>query len=47
MSSEGEVVMENVRKSFHQSLEEIRHEMVQMAAMVTEGIPRATEAMLA
>ena len=39
--------MENVRKSFHQSLEEIRHEMVQMAAMVTEGIPRATEAMLA
>ncbi len=49
MSSDGEVnqVMENVRKSFHQSLEEIRHEMVQMAAMVTEGIPRATEAMLA
>ncbi len=49
MSSDGEVnqVMENVRKSFHQSLDEIRHEMVQMAAMVTEGIPRATEAMLA
>ncbi len=49
MSSDGKVnqVMENVRKSFHQSLDEIRHEMVQMAAMVTEGIPRATEAMLA
>lgn len=39
--------MENVRKSFHQSLDEIRQEMVQMAALVTEGIPRATEAMLA
>ena len=38
--------MTEVRKSFHQSLEEIRSEMVQMAAMVTEGIPRATAAML-
>ena len=39
--------MDNVRKSFHQTLEEIRQEMVQMAALVTEGIPRATEALLA
>ena len=39
--------MENVRKSFQQTLEEIRQEMVQMAALVTEGIPRATEALLA
>ncbi|MBA3281777.1 MAG: phosphate transport system regulatory protein PhoU, partial [Acidimicrobiia bacterium] len=39
--------MDTVRKSFHQSLDEIRQEMVQMAALVTEGIPRATEAMLA
>lgn len=46
MSSEG-VDMENVRKSFHQALDEIRQEIVQMAAFVTEGIPRATEAMLA
>ena len=38
--------MENARKSFQQTLEEIRQEMVQMAAMVTEGIPRATEALL-
>jgi phosphate transport system protein len=38
--------MENVRKSFQQTLEEIRSEMVQMAAHVTEGIPRATEAVL-
>lgn len=39
--------MDTIRKSFHQSLDEIRQEMVQMAALVTEGIPRATEAMLA
>lgn len=39
--------MDDIRKGFHQSLEEIRQEMVLMAAMVTEGIPRATEAMLA
>jgi phosphate transport system protein len=39
--------MENVRKSFHHNLEEIRQEMVQMAAMVTEGIARATDALLA
>lgn len=39
--------MVDVRKGFHQSLEEIRQEMVVMAALVTEGIPRATEAMLA
>lgn len=38
--------MENARKSFHLTLEEIRQEMVQMAAMVTEGIPRATEVLL-
>ena len=39
--------MVDIRKGFHQSLEEIRQEMVVMAALVTEGIPRATEAMLA
>lgn len=38
--------MENARKSFHQTLDEIRAEMVHMAALVTEGIPRATEAVL-
>ena len=37
---------ENVRKNFHQTLEEIRQEMVQMSALVTEGIPRATETLL-
>jgi phosphate transport system protein len=39
--------MDNVRKGFHRTLGEIRQEMVQMAALVTEGIPRATETMLA
>ncbi|HEX2577802.1 MAG TPA: phosphate signaling complex protein PhoU [Aquihabitans sp.] len=39
--------MDNVRKTFHHTLEEIRQEMVQMAALVTEGIPRATETLLA
>lgn len=38
--------MDDVRKSFHQTLEEIRQDMVQMAALVTEGIPRATAALL-
>lgn len=46
MSDEG-FPMDNVRKSFHQTLEEIRQEMIQMAALVTEGIPRATETLLA
>jgi phosphate transport system protein len=39
--------MENARKTFHETLEGIRQELVQMAALVTEGIPRATEALLA
>lgn len=39
--------MENARKNFHQTLSEIRQEMVQMSALVTEGIPRATDALLA
>lgn len=39
--------MDNVRRNFHQTLEDIRQEMIQMAALVTEGIPRATETLLA
>lgn len=38
--------MDEIRKSFHQTLDDIRQDMVQMAALVTESIPRATEAML-
>lgn len=36
--------MDEIRKSFHQTLDDIRQDMVQMAAVVTESIPRATEA---
>lgn len=38
--------MDGARRNFHQTLEEIRQEMIQMAALVTEGIPRATETLL-
>jgi len=41
------VTVDNVRKSFQQTLDEIRLDMVQIAALVTEGIPRATEVLLA
>ena len=34
------MTMENARKSFQQTLDEIRMDMVQIAALVTEGIPR-------
>lgn len=34
------------RKSFHQDLDEIRAEIVQLGAMVSEFIPRATEVLL-
>lgn len=34
------------RKTYHQQLETIRSEIVRMAAMVTEGIPRATQVLL-
>lgn len=39
--------MDTVRKNFHETLDGIRQEMVEMAALVTEGIPRATETLLA
>lgn len=38
---------ENIRRGFHQTLDEIRQELIQIAAMVTEGIPRSTETLLA
>ena len=38
--------VDEVRKSFHVELDVVRQEMVQMSAMVTEAIPRATEALL-
>jgi phosphate transport system protein len=38
---------ENIRKTFHQELDEVQQEIVRLAAMVTEVIPRGTEALLA
>jgi phosphate transport system protein len=36
----------DIRKSFHQQLDEIQHDLVRMAAMVTEAIPRGTAVLL-
>ena len=35
------------RRAFHQEVDEIRHDIVRLAAMVTECIPRGTEVLLA
>jgi phosphate transport system protein len=35
-----------IRKSFHQQLDEVRQDVIQLAAMVVEIIPRATQALL-
>jgi phosphate transport system protein len=37
---------EDIRKSFHHQLEEIQTDIVRMAAMVTENVPRATDVLL-
>ena len=39
--------MNDVRQTFHQELDAIRADIVRLAAMVTELIPRATEVLLA
>lgn len=36
----------DIRKSFHQQLDELQHDIVRMAAMVTESIPRGTATLL-
>ena len=38
--------MVDVRRSFHQELDSIRDDIVRLAAMVTECIPRGTEVLL-
>jgi phosphate transport system protein len=38
--------VQDLRKSFHQQLDDIKADMVRLAAMVTEIIPRATEILL-
>ena len=35
-----------IRKGFHQSLEEVSHEIVRLAGLVTEALGKATEALL-
>ena len=37
----------DIRKTFHDDLDEITNQLVAMAALVTETIPRATETLLA
>ncbi len=38
--------MDELRKSFHQELDDVRADIVKLAALVTEALPRATEALL-
>ena len=40
------MTMNELRKSFHQDLDEVRTELVHLAAFVTESIPRATNILL-
>jgi phosphate transport system protein len=41
-----EPTMPEMRKQFHEELDELKHSVVRAAAMVTEGIPRTTEVLL-
>ncbi|MCY4256824.1 MAG: phosphate signaling complex protein PhoU [bacterium] len=41
-----ETTVGELRRSFHEELEEIKVGIVQMAALVTEAVPRATESLL-
>jgi len=38
--------VDEIRKSFHQQLEDIKQDVIELAAMVVESIPRATQALL-
>ncbi|HUP76391.1 MAG TPA: phosphate signaling complex protein PhoU [Acidimicrobiales bacterium] len=38
--------MDEIRKSFHQQLDDIKTDVIELAAMVVESIPRATQALL-
>ncbi len=38
--------MEDIRRTFHEQLEDIQNDIVRLAAMATETIPRVTEALL-
>jgi phosphate transport system protein len=38
--------MEDIRRTFHEHLEDVQNDIVRLAAMATEAIPRATAALL-
>ena len=38
--------MDEIRKTFHQQLDDIKQDVIELAAMVVESIPRATQALL-
>jgi phosphate transport system protein len=38
--------VDEIRKSFHQQLDDIKQDVIELAAMVVESIPRATQALL-
>ena len=40
------MTMNELRKSFHHDLDDVRAELVHLAAFVTEAIPRATNILL-
>jgi len=39
--------MAEIRRTFHQALEDVQQDIVRLGAMVTEILPRGTEALLA
>ena len=45
-SGKGETVPEESRRSYHHELDDVKSDIVQLAALVTEAIPRATQALL-
>ncbi|MEY2571363.1 MAG: phosphate transport system protein [Acidimicrobiaceae bacterium] len=38
--------MTETRRTFHQHLDEVKHDIMHLGALVTEGVPRATEVLL-
>ena len=38
--------MDEIRRTFHQQLDDIKQDVIELAAMVVESIPRATQALL-
>src|SRR5687767_12872955 len=45
-SADRETILDEIRKTFHQQLDDIKQDVIELAAMVVESIPRATQALL-